>query len=51
MVRGETEIQVATTNVILATDSPVRSRKLAFYGHGPIIRAIAARHPADARQL
>lgn len=50
LVRGETEIQVAMTDVILATDRPVRSRKLASYDHGPIIRAIATGHAADARE-
>ncbi|WP_429817534.1 FadR/GntR family transcriptional regulator [Ensifer sp. B1-9] len=50
LIRAETEIQVAMTDVILATDRPVRSRKLASYDHGPIIRAIEIGHAQNARE-
>ncbi|MCZ7911488.1 GntR family transcriptional regulator [Agrobacterium leguminum] len=50
LIRAETEIQVAMTDVILATDRPVRSRKLASYDHGPIIRAIEIRDAQNARE-
>ncbi|RUM20467.1 FadR family transcriptional regulator [Rhizobium vallis] len=50
LVRAEMELQVALTDVILSTDRPVRSRKLASYDHGPIIRAIEAGQAAQARE-
>ncbi|MBB5539142.1 FadR/GntR family transcriptional regulator [Rhizobium giardinii] len=50
LIRAETELQVALTDVILSTDRPVRSRKLTSYDHGPIVQAIELGHAAQARE-
>ncbi|MDR6759125.1 DNA-binding FadR family transcriptional regulator [Mycoplana sp. BE70] len=41
LLRAETEIQLALTDVILAIDKPIGSRRLTAYTHDPIIEAIS----------
>lgn len=49
LLRAETEIQIALTDVILAIDKPGGSRRLAAFTHAPIIEAIASGNGKAAR--
>ena len=50
LLRAETEIQIALTDVILAIDKPGGSRHLTAYTHAPIIEAIASGNGNAARE-
>lgn len=50
LLRAETEIQLALTDVILAIEKPVGSRRLTAYTHDPIIAAISLGNGYAARE-
>jgi len=50
LVRAETEIQIALTDVILSIAKPFGTRHLTSYTHDPILRALAASNGAGARE-
>ncbi|HWU63949.1 MAG TPA: FCD domain-containing protein [Ensifer sp.] len=50
LLRAETEIQLALTDVILSTEKPIGSRGLASYNHDKIIEAISKHNGNGARE-
>ncbi len=50
LLRAEIEIQLALTDVILAIEKPIGSRRLTAYTHDPIVQAISRGHGSAARE-